>query len=548
MILRPRQVEFVDKCVTALTAHGNTLGVAPTGCGKTVMLSSVAGRAESSLVIQHRDELVEQNRATFKAVNPGIQTDIFNAGRKRFCKTGATFAMIQTLMRDSNIGLMRPVQLLVIDEAHHVAAEGYKKVIEAARTLNPHVAVFGVTATPMRADKKALASIFTNVADVVQLAELIQAGHLVRPRTFVIDCGLREELRGVKKTLNEFDMGAVEAIMDKMAVNEKVFEEWAKLAADRQTVIFCSTIEHARHVLATFTERGVAAGIVTGDTDSRDRKETLAAYDRKELQVLVNVAVLTEGWDHQPTSCVVLLRPCSHKSTMLQMIGRGLRKVCLQRYPGVLKDDCIVLDFGYSLITHGNLDIDIELDPQKKKAEPIECPSCGTLIPAFARECPVCGSQLKPPVERSESGEREALTEFILTEVDLMESSPYRWEELWPGSVMMANALTAWAAMIPMAGRFVAVGGLDAGGGAQVIHSAATRIEALASADDFLREHGDSSAAKKTKSWLSAPASDKQLQMLQINPQSGFGLSRYRASCQLTWKFNERYIKAKLTK
>jgi superfamily II DNA or RNA helicase len=62
--------------------------------------------------------------------------------------------------------------------------------------------------------------------------------------------------------------------------------------------------------------------------------------------VVVNVAVLTEGYDFTPTSCVVLLRPSSHKSTLTQMIGRGLRTVDPEEHPGVIKTDCVVLDFG----------------------------------------------------------------------------------------------------------------------------------------------------------------------------------------------------------
>jgi DNA repair protein RadD len=86
-----------------------------------------------------------------------------------------------------------------------------------------------------------------------------------------------------------------------------------------------------------------------------------AAYSAGKIQVVVNVAVLTEGWDDQPTSCVVLLRPSSYKSTMIQMIGRGLRTVNPEEHPGVIKSDCIVLDFGTSTLLHGSLEQDVDL-------------------------------------------------------------------------------------------------------------------------------------------------------------------------------------------
>ncbi|SMG64241.1 [similarity to] type III restriction enzyme, res subunit, partial [methanotrophic bacterial endosymbiont of Bathymodiolus sp.] len=79
-------------------------------------------------------------------------------------------------------------------------------------------------------------------------------------------------------------------------------------------------------------------------------------------QVIVNVSVLTEGWDHPPTDCVILLRPSSYKSTLIQMIGRGLRTVDPVEHPNVTKTDCIVLDFGTSTLLHGSLEQDVNLD------------------------------------------------------------------------------------------------------------------------------------------------------------------------------------------
>src|SRR3546814_20080352 len=77
----------------------------------------------------------------------------------------------------------------------------------------------------------------------------------------------------------------------------------------------------------SFRDAGVTAAMIDGNMKDGERRGVLAAYDRGEIQVVTNCMVLTEGWDHQPTSCVILLRPSSYKSTMIQMIGRGLRKI-----------------------------------------------------------------------------------------------------------------------------------------------------------------------------------------------------------------------------
>ena len=63
---------------------------------------------------------------------------------------------------------------------------------------------------------------------------------------------------------------------------------------------------------------------VTGETDKNVRANILNDLANGDLQVVVNVAVLTEGFDAPPVSCIVLTRPCSYKATMVQMIGPGL--------------------------------------------------------------------------------------------------------------------------------------------------------------------------------------------------------------------------------
>jgi superfamily II DNA or RNA helicase len=546
MILRPRQEEFTAACISALKDRGNTLGVAPTGAGKTVMLSAVSGRmkTDNALIIQHRDELVEQNRSTFKKVNPSIKTDLMVASRKNFLTTGATFAMVQTLAR--NLDMMRPVGLLVIDECHHVAAASYQAIIERARELSKDTIIFGVTATPMRADKRALTNAFDNVADVISITELIQGGHLVRPRTFVIDCGMREKLNSVRRTAADFDMSEVEEIMDKSPITRRVIEEWKNVAANRRTIVFCSTVEHARHVTEAFKQAGVKAELVDGTMTEAERKSALKRLDTGGTQVVCNVAVLTEGFDCQPVSCVILLRPCSHKSTMLQMIGRGLRKVDPSRYPGIIKDDCVVLDFGYSLLTHGTLETDIELFPKKGEAPTIECPSCGTRIPSNVLECPICGQEIHPtPRQPGEGSEREALESFSMTEVELLDVSPFRWEPFFDDRVVIANGLTAWATLVNYGGVWIAVCGTESRGPTQVVAASHDKLTALASADDYMREHGDRSNARKSRSWLSLPPTDKQKELLGIQPMSmeAFHMNRYRASCALTWRFGEQRIK-----
>jgi hypothetical protein len=315
-------------------------------------------------------------------------------------------------------------------------------------------------------------------------------------------------------------------------------------------VVFASTIAHAADLMEEFIAVGASCVLVTGNMGDAQRRDALAAYDRGIYQVIFNVAVLTEGWDHQPTSCVVLARPCSFKSTMIQMIGRGLRTVDPERYPGCVKDDCIVLDFGYSLLTHRDLEQTIRIEADEG---PKRCPGCEATIPSASVECPICGFEWpREEAEAQEAGDGPGVAEdiipladFVLTEMDLFAKSPFKWEDFFQGKVTVANALDAWAVVVNFQGRWMAVGGASEIG-VRLIVGSADRLLSLSAADDFLREYGDDKTARKSKRWINAPPSEKQLEFLGVPPMAAMGMSRYRASCAITWKKMERTIRGKL--
>jgi len=549
MLLRPRQKLFVERSLAALSTRDNTLGVAPTGAGKTIMLSAVTGNMTGdgarACVLAHRDELTNQNRAKFARVNPGIGTSVVDATAKSW-DGQITFAMAPTLARAANLAAMPKLDLLVIDEAHHAVAESYRRIIDRVRDANPQARVFGVTATPNRGDRKGLREVFDNVADQVRLSELIASGHLVPPRTFVIDVGVQDELRSVRKTMSDYDMAEVAEIMDRAPVTDEVIRHWKEKAGDRQTVVFCSTVAHAEHVTEAFREAGVPAALITGTLEAGARKGILDAYAAGRVRVVVNVAVLTEGWDHPPTSCVVLLRPSSYKSTMIQMVGRGLRTVDPAEHPGIVKTDCIVLDFGTSSLTHGTLEQDVDLDGHTPLGEaPTKtCPACAADIPLGSRECPLCGELLVEPADEAQSQEAGtgSLSGFVMSEIDLLNRSSFAWEDLFgDDAALMASGFGAWGGVFFLEGRWHAVGG--AKGQPTCLLGVGDRTVCLARADDWLNTHESDESAFKSKRWLTQPPTEKQLQYLSSEQQQDYGLTRYRASALITFQFNRRDIR-----
>lgn len=548
MRLRPRQKTFVERSVAALASRGNTLGVAPTGAGKTIMLSAVTGEmigdGAKACVLAHRDELTAQNRAKFQRVVPGVATSVIDSTEKSW-NGQVAFAMVPTLARASNLADMPRLDLLVVDEAHHAVADSYRRIIDRVREANPDARIFGVTATPNRGDRKGLREVFDNVADQVRLGELIASGHLVQPRTFVIDVGVQDELRSVRKTMSDFDMAEVAGIMDRAPVTDEVIRHWKEKAGERQTVVFCSTVAHAEHVTDAFRVAGVSAALIHGDLAAETRKAILADYAAGDIRVVVNVAVLTEGWDHPPTSCVVLLRPSSYKSTMIQMVGRGLRTVDPEEHPGIVKTDCIVLDFGTSSLIHGTLEQDVDLDGKTEAgdAPTKSCPGCGADIPLAATECPLCGEVF--PREDEEAGEGDGaapLSGFTMTEIDLLKRSSFAWVDLYgTDDALMATGFAAWGGIFWLDGVWYAIGG--AKGERPHLLGIGERTVCLAQADDWLNTHETDESAFKTRSWLRQPPTEKQLQYLPAECRHDFGLTRYRASALMTFGFNKRAIR-----
>ena len=310
--------------------------------------------------------------------------------------------------------------------------------------LNNNTLIAGFTATPNRGDRKGIRAIFSNCADQITLKELIDAGHLVPPRAFAVDLGVNDELAKVKKTMSDYDMEEVAEVMNKSVINEEVVRNWKERAGDRQTIVFASNIAHAQAVTDTFVNAGIKAELVTGETPTEQRKGILRRLDTRETQVVVNVAVLTEGFDCQIVSCIVLLRPCSFKSTLIQMIGRGLRTVDPELYPGVVKTDCVVMDFGISLAVHGDINTTVNLDGVETDGEgdapTKKCPICEAVVPAAVKFCPFCDYEFIVEIPT----DKEIITSAELLEMDILQASPFQWIDLFgSGRAMAAGGFSA---------------------------------------------------------------------------------------------------------
>jgi hypothetical protein len=152
---------------------------------------------------------------------------------------------------------------------------------------------------------------------------------------------------------------------------------------------------------------------------------------------------------------------------MIQMVGRGLRTVNPEDYPGVVKTDCVILDFGTSSLIHGSLEQDIDLkgSAQDGDAPTKTCPQCEAVVPSAITECPLCGHIWETTRERQGAGE---LGHFVMTEIDILARSSFQWADVnGDGATLVATAgatlgATAGATRGDASGAAAAPGHFDA--------------------------------------------------------------------------------------
>src|SRR5690606_36310090 len=154
-------------------------------------------------------------------------------------------------------------------------------------------------------------------------------------------------------------------------------------------------------------------------------------------------------------------------------------------------------------------------------------------------ECPLCGFIF----ESIDGGGDIPLGDFVMSEIDLLKRSSFRWCDLFgDDAALMANGFSAWAGVFFLNGRWYGVGA--AKGVAPRLLAIGERMVGLAAADDWLNEHESDESAHMTRRWLSQPPTGRQLAYLPADYRRDFGLTRYHASALLSFQFNRAAIRS----
>jgi DNA repair protein RadD len=378
--------------------------VAPTGAGKTVIAGAIIAEAASKgcrvLFLAHRRELITQASRKLHAVS--VDHGIVLAGHPTRPSVPVQVASISTLharaIRGSAMELP-PADLVVVDEAHHVRARTYQRLLSAY----PEAIVLGLTATPCRGDGRGLGNAFDVLVECPPVAELITAGFLVPTRVYAPSL---PDLKGVKVERGDYVEKQLAERMDQGKLVGDIVTHWLGLAERRRTVIFATGVNHSVHLRDEFRRAGVLAEHIDGTTPIAERDAILTSLAAGAVEVVVNAMVLTEGWDCPEASCLVLARPTKHMGLYRQMVGRVLR-------PSAGKVDALILDHASAVFAHGFVEEPVvwTLAQDKRAENPMQtsratgrapslttCPECSA-VRFSVRPCTACGWRPRPKPE-----------------------------------------------------------------------------------------------------------------------------------------------------
>lgn len=404
-MLRPYQQNAHDAAIAWLRRSVEPCLIeAATGAGKSHVIAAVAeslhkiSGGKHILCLAPSSELVEQNRAKYLAT--GAPASIFSASAGGKClRHPVVFGTPQTVKN----GIRRfggRFCAVVIDECHGVTPT-VRYIVDELRVINPNLRVLGTTATPYRlgsgyiysmdedgqpvgedaaADPYFVAKVYT-----IGARELISQGYLTPPVIGQIGADNYETEHMQPNTLGKFSKTDVDqAYHGHGRKTAAIIADVVAKSRDRQGVmIFCATRQHAREALASLPP-GLSA-LVTGDTPQGERKAIISRFKARELKYLVNVSVLTTGFDAPHVDVVAILRKTESVGLLQQIVGRGLRI-------DDGKDDCLVLDYAQNLEEHcpdGDIfapKVRAKFNGSEAGTIKAECPSCSGVNTFAARK------------------------------------------------------------------------------------------------------------------------------------------------------------------
>jgi len=351
-LLRPYQTEQKNNILKAWQSARRVMLQMPTGTGKTRLFVSLIRDIKQQqpnariLIVAHRAELIEQTSLSL-TLHYRLRHGIL--GKKNsFEDSSILVASIQMLSRkiskeaknakdtkeikdaketkDATVSL-QPFDYIIIDEAHHSLAPSYKKLIEAY----PKTRVLGVTATPYRLKKASFTELYDTLVESVPMRQFLTEGYLANYRMYTVSDRMvaMSKINRLTKFGADGDYKAkdLKEILDTDDETARLYDCYQQYAQGKKGIVYAVSRDHAAHIAALFSSKGVNAAAIDCDTPREERQRLIEAFKAEDgtLQVLVNVELFTEGFDCPSIDFVLLARPTRSLTLYLQQVGRALR-------------------------------------------------------------------------------------------------------------------------------------------------------------------------------------------------------------------------------
>lgn len=411
MELREYQKQLINNIKEAIL-DGKKSIAAVLGCGggKSVIQADIAKSSTEKgnrvLFLVHRKELCDQIDKTFRRYGVNMKK--------------CNIVSIQTYRK--NADKYKTPQLILVDEAH-TNLTAYKKVFEDNDCIK-----IGFTATPIRLKEKGLGDLFEILIESVNTQWLIDNKFLSDFKYYSIKLA---DTGNVKTRAGEYDQAELSDIMENKIIYEGSVEQWLKLAKNKKTMIYCTSIESSQKTAEEFKKNGINAIHIDGKTPKTERAKIIASFRKGEITVLCNAMLFSEGYDDKFIECVMLLRPTMSLALHVQQSMRGMRYL--------ENKTCIIIDCVGNVYKHG-LPTEIRewsLDPKQKKESEVkikECPNCYAVYNAFLLICPQCGVERERIKENPKKVLNDNLVEidksFTLASIKLKDFKAQTWEEV----------------------------------------------------------------------------------------------------------------------
>lgn len=337
--------DYQRECIDAIGKEwdndvGRTAAVIGTGGGKTVIFSHMAAEEQGrTLVIAHRQELVDQAAGKMRAVAPGLNVGVDMANRRADTTCHVVVASVQTLASEKRIRRWErgAFARVTVDECHHAPTPTYLGILDyfGCMAESGGTRAAGFTATLMRGDGVGLGSVWKTVAFEKTLLDLIAGGYLVNPAGIAVP--IDADFSKAPTSHGDYTAAGLGELLEDAGLEKAVADAYVEHAAGRPGIVFTPTVATAQAAARALRDRGVKAEAVWGDMDGDARKAAVEGLRDGGLDVLCNCQILTEGTDIPRAEVAIMARPTRSAPLYQQMAGRVLRT-----YPG--KTGALIID------------------------------------------------------------------------------------------------------------------------------------------------------------------------------------------------------------